>query len=379
MLWQQCSYTLSVYWISILCGRSICPKSRERVCDGCQTSVLQRKKTRQYILWLIHLYGCEVFQISQRDESPPLTGQFQRCYCRRLSSLPQRNAGNDIRNCEKLWFTHSRFSEFHSEHTRSTLHDFPRGCGCYIQKRETRHAVLIQSSLTRWLFEDYFQYAEVRGLTSARIAGGIRNPRIVRPDSAPKGPGWKDVRRLLEFESGTKTAELRAAAIISLCSIYGLRSKEVVNLTLRDFDWISEIFVVVRAKGGRVQQFPIQFEVGETILRYLQHGRPRCSCRRLFVSLRPPYRPLRSTTIWGIVADRMKRLEIKSGHFGGHSLRHSCATELLRKGSSLREIADFLGHRTMKSVSVYAKYDIRSLRKVAEFSLAGVKLRSLKD
>jgi integrase/recombinase XerD len=136
---------------------------------------------------------------------------------------------------------------------------------------------------------------------------------------------------------------------------------------------LSAIFVVVRAKGGRVQQFPIQFEVGETILRYLQQGRPRCSCRRLFVSLRPPYRPLRSATIWGIVADRMKLLEIKSDHFGGHSLRHACATELLRKGSSLREIADFLGHRTMKSVSVYAKYDIRSLRKVAEFSLAGVK------
>jgi integrase/recombinase XerD len=153
----------------------------------------------------------------------------------------------------------------------------------------------------------------------------------------------------------------------------GLRSKEVVNLTLRDFDWISEVFVVIRAKGGRVQQFPIQFEVGESILRYLKHGRPRCSCRHLFVSLRPPYRPLRPAVIWGIVADRMKRLEIQSEHFGGHSLRHACATELLRKGSSLRDIADILGHRTMNSVSVYAKYDIRSLRQVADFSLAGVK------
>jgi integrase/recombinase XerD len=243
----------------------------------------------------------------------------------------------------------------------------------YFQKKreEARspHTIVAYSMALR----RFFQYTELRGLTSARIAGGIQNPRIARPDSAPKGPKWKDVRRLLEFESATNTAELRAAAIISLCSIYGLRSAEVVNLTLRDFDWISEIFVVVRAKGGRVQQFPIQFEVGETILRYLQLGRPRCSCRHLFVSLRPPYRPLRPSVIWGIVSDRMKRLEIKSDHVGGHSLRHACATELLRKGSSLREIADFLGHRTMKSVSVYAKYDMHSLRKVAEFSLAGVK------
>jgi integrase/recombinase XerD len=243
----------------------------------------------------------------------------------------------------------------------------------YIQKKrdEARspHTIVAYSMALR----RFFQYAEARGMTLARIAGGIQNPRIARSDSAPKGPQWKDVRRLLNFELAIKTADLRAAAILSLCSIYGLRSTEVVHLTLSDFDWIGEICTVVRAKGGRVQQFPIQFEVGETILRYLQNGRPRCACRNLFVSLRPPYRPLRPSVIWGIVADRMKRLEIKSEHFGGHSLRHACATELLRKGSSLREIADFLGHRTMKSVSVYAKYDIRSLRKVAEFSLAGVR------
>jgi integrase/recombinase XerD len=243
----------------------------------------------------------------------------------------------------------------------------------YIQKKRDEgrspHTIVAYSMA----FRRFFQYAEMRGIINGRISAGIQNPRIARPDSAPKGPRWKDVRRLLEIGPTTKTAELRAAAIISLCSIYGLRSKEVVNLTLRDFDWISEVFVVIRAKGGRVQQFPIQFEVGESILRYLKHGRPRCSCRHLFVSLRPPYRPLRPAVIWGIVADRMKRLEIQSEHFGGHSLRHACATELLRKGSSLRDIADILGHRTMNSVSVYAKYDIRSLRQVADFSLAGVK------
>jgi site-specific recombinase XerD len=93
----------------------------------------------------------------------------------------------------------------------------------------------------------------------------------------------------------------------------------------------------------------------------------------LFVTLRPPYRPVHATTLWAIIGPRVKRLGINSQHFGAHSLRHACATQLLRKGSSLRDIADFLGHRDMKSVSIYAKYDVRSLREVATFSLAGVK------
>ena len=220
--------------------------------------------------------------------------------------------------------------------------------------------------------KSFFRYAKVRGWNHSHLARDIRGPRIPRYGAAPKGPQWKDVRRLLD-NPATTPVELRAVAMLGLCSIYGLRSSEVVNLALKDFDWINETFVVARAKRGRVQQFPIQFEVGEAILRYLHKGRPLCLCRRLFVTLRPPYRPVRPTTLWGIVADRMKMLGIVSENRGGHSLRHACATELLRSGSSLREIADFLGHRDMTSVCIYAKYDMQSLQQVAHLSLAGLR------
>ena len=222
-------------------------------------------------------------------------------------------------------------------------------------------------------FRMFFRYAEMRGWNESKIAPAIHSPRISRYDGAPRGPQWKDVRRLLDSDFGTTPAELRAAAIFSLCSIYAIRRSEVVDFMLSDFDWVNETFTVKRAKRGRVQQFPIQFEVGETILRYLQHGRPPCSCRHLFVTLRPPYRPVQATTVWAIIGPRMKRRGIHSEHFGAHSLRHACATQLLSNGSSLRDIADFLGHRDMKSVSIYAKYDVPSLRQVAAFSLAGVK------
>jgi site-specific recombinase XerD len=45
---------------------------------------------------------------------------------------------------------------------------------------------------------------------------------------------------------------------------------------------------------------------------------------------------------------------------------------LLRAGSSMRSIADFLGHRSLSAVAIYAKYDPRLLRRVAGLSLAGL-------
>jgi site-specific recombinase XerD len=219
----------------------------------------------------------------------------------------------------------------------------------------------------------FFQFTGTKGLSEAKIARGIKSPRILRSDELPKGPRWSDVRRLLRSAANGTPANLRTTAILFLCSIYGLRGIEIRSLTIDNFDWINETFSVQRAKGGKIQEFPIQFEVGEAILRYLRHGRPLCSSRHLFVTLKPPYRTMNQTVLAKVVRVRMKSVGIELARYGTHSLRHACATQLFRRGSSLIEIADFLGHRDIKSVGIYAKLDMRSLRQVAAFSLAGLK------
>lgn len=168
-------------------------------------------------------------------------------------------------------------------------------------------------------------------------------------------------------------AELRAKAILHLCATYGLRGAEVRRLLLSHFDWVNEKFIVHRAKRGPIQLFPIQCEVGEAVLRYLRFGRPKCQSNHMFVTLKPPYRPMHQCVLAQMVRSRMENLRIESKRCGTHSLRHSCATELLYRGSSLVEIAEYLGHRNIQSVSIYAKLDKRALRQVATFSLAGVR------
>jgi site-specific recombinase XerD len=218
----------------------------------------------------------------------------------------------------------------------------------------------------------FFRYAEVRGWTGFRIARGIKNPRVPRYDPCSKSPAWKQVRQLLDANISGSTADLRASAILFLCAIYGLRSSEIVSLTLNDFDWINETFTVRRSKRGRIQQYPIQYEVGEAILQYLRFGRPRALCRNLFLTLKPPFRPVRSSSLWILIDKRIQRVGMQFSTHGPHSFRHACATELLRRGSSLSEIADFLGHLDLESVSIYAKHDFQSLRRVADFRLGSV-------
>src|SRR6266850_5366824 len=118
-------------------------------------------------------------------------------------------------------------------------------------------------------------------------------------------------RRLLRCENQrTTTFSLRAHAMLLLCSIYALRSSEVSGLRLIDIDWREETFCVKRAKRGGYQRYPLQYEVGEAILRYLTKGRPRCPCRNVFVTLGQPYRPLTAVAMWQIVSRRFELLGI---------------------------------------------------------------------
>lgn len=53
------------------------------------------------------------------------------------------------------------------------------------------------------------------------------------------------------------------------------------------------------------------------------------------------------------------------GSFGAHRLRHTAATQMLRAGASLMDVAQVLRHRRVATTAIYAKVDHRALRALA--------------
>lgn len=216
----------------------------------------------------------------------------------------------------------------------------------------------------------FFRYAERRGLNQNGLSNAIKAPLTRVRAKYPKCPSWKQLRRLTASLDDSDPSQCRAKAVVLLASVYGLRRSEIVRLTLEDLDWYNETLTVRRSKRGRLQLFPLQFEVGEAIIRYLRNVRPACKCRSVFVTMHRPYRT--ATNISSAIRKVMNAPGILDQPCGLHALRHACATELLRRGTSLRGIADFLGHRSIRSVGIYAHCDFRALREVATFNLSGV-------
>lgn len=47
-----------------------------------------------------------------------------------------------------------------------------------------------------------------------------------------------------------------------------------------------------------------------------------------------------------------------------HSLRHACATHLLRGGADIRHVQALLGHRQLESTAIYTRVEVKDLREV---------------
>ncbi len=218
----------------------------------------------------------------------------------------------------------------------------------------------------------FFGFAEDRGWCMPGMSAAIGTPRLYRGETIPTGLARDDVLRLLATTEGDLPADKRDRAILMLLVGYGLRSGELRALQLDDIDWEQETLRVRRSKSGRTNLYPLSRGVGLTILHYLRDVRPMGPERTLFVTLLAPMRPLNRDTLWKICKRRLAQIGIAGKRLGPHALRHAAAQHLLDQGMSMKAIGDYLGHRNPRSTSAYAKVDLKSLRRVAEFNLGGL-------
>jgi site-specific recombinase XerD len=215
----------------------------------------------------------------------------------------------------------------------------------------------------------FFRYGATHGWCPTTLAPAIQGPRRFAFEPLPIGPAWPDVQRLLARLDTDSPGDMRDRAILMLFAIYGLRVSEVAHLRLDDLDWEHDLLRVQRAKRHSPQTYPLIATVGNALLRYVQHVRPVCGHREVFLSMLPPTRPLSRGALYNLTRNRFHIFGIEATHRGPHALRHSCATRLAAEGLSLKVIGDHLGHRSPSATRIYAKVDLPALRQVAAFDL----------
>lgn len=157
----------------------------------------------------------------------------------------------------------------------------------------------------------------------------------------------------------------RDYAMILLATRLGLRSSDIRLLQFSNIDWDKNLIIIEQFKTKQPVELPLLNDVGEAIIDYIKHSRPKSFSKYIFLKATSPYLPLEGPALNAIT----KKYFIKSNvqfakkKHGPHSLRHSLATNMLRKGAALPIISGTLGHSSSANTMKYVHLNVEELLK----------------
>ena len=209
----------------------------------------------------------------------------------------------------------------------------------------------------------YFRYRTTCGDQVGGLTAVITNPVHWKLASLPRALKPDEAQRLLQSFTTVRRWPKRGYAIVRCALDMGLRAGEIARLMISDVDWQAGTVTLRGTKSLRQDILPLPMETGQALADYLQQERPHTRNPSIFVRCVEG----RDQTITSMAIQKViKRAGHRIGllNFSAHALRHTLACRLVENGSSLKEVADVLRHRSLETTRIYAKLDTPKLSAV---------------
>lgn len=201
------------------------------------------------------------------------------------------------------------------------------------------------------------------------ISGKSIFPRIIKKDRE-KLPSYytkEEIKKIISLVDTTKKIGKRDYAVLMLAITYGLRNSDIVNLTFKNIDWNHNKIIITQYKTKEKLELSLTEQVKLSLLDYIKNARPNIQSDYIFLNFKFPYEYHQNKSLYKslekyiLVSD----IEIKDRKKGLHSLRHSCATNMLSNNVQLPVITGILGHSSIETTNIYLSVSIEQLKKIS--------------
>ncbi len=189
-------------------------------------------------------------------------------------------------------------------------------------------------------------------------------PRPKKPTRLPRSmadPG--EVKRLLDIPNTQTLGGFRDRTMLEVLYSTGLRREELANLRLDDVDIDGGYVFVREGKGGKDRVVPLGASVCERVRSYLVDIRPRWPGvgADMHLFLNRWGRGMGPNAVGAVVHKHAQGAKLVKP-VTTHTLRHACATHMLRNGAPVRQLQEMLGHASLETTQLYTKVTINDLR-----------------
>ena len=181
----------------------------------------------------------------------------------------------------------------------------------------------------------------------------IRPEAIEIPRTVEVEANFLDEEEQLALIKSAKN--LRDKALIMTILSSGLRASEILNL--KEDDLYRRSLIVSRGKGGKPRVTFID-PLTEKSIREYHHKREADS---IFVFTNSFGKPLSRQYLSRMISETALRAGIKK-RVSAHTLRHSFATNMLRKGARIEDVQPLMGHSNISTTRLYMHFTNEYLR-----------------
>lgn len=240
--------------------------------------------------------------------------------------------------------------------------------GAEIMKFLTRQRIRYRPVGLQYLasaLRSFLRFLALRGQCAAELVQAVPRVQAGPRMGLPSALSEAQLQTLLASLTPQTLAGARARAVVLCLAKLGLRAGEVARLALDDLDWRQGTLRLTQTKGRRERLLPVAPVVGQALAHYLQFDRSATRHRRVFVALKGG-QPLTSAQVSQLTVAALQRAHLFFPSAGAQLLRRTFATHLAQKGSSVKEIADLLGHRSLNTARFYIQSNLSLLQTVAQ-------------
>lgn len=217
-----------------------------------------------------------------------------------------------------------------------------------------------------WCARSFLKFLQQDGLIERDLTAAVPTVARWRLASLPTTLSETEIDRLLGAADRTTALGRRNYAIVLCLSELGLRGADVANIQIDDLDFTAGTLRLSHRKERQADAFPLTPRLRSALQTYLQGTRPACKASSVFVRHHAPLgKPLTSVGICHVVLRLAAQAGLRHRVHGPHVLRRSLASRMVNAGATLKQIADFLGHASIDTTSLYAKVDLTTLSRVA--------------
>lgn len=179
-----------------------------------------------------------------------------------------------------------------------------------------------------------------------------------------------EIREMIASVERASAIGKRDYLILLLATEYGWRAKDITKFSFDDIDWDKNLIHFNQHKTDVPVDFPLLSTVGNAIIDYLKYSRPETDASEIIVSMENANKgkALSSPSIHSVVTKYMKRAGIQNWQnkkHGPHAMRHSLATNLLKKNVAMPIISTVMGHQRTETTSIYISVDYNKLKQCA--------------